>query len=171
MTHKHIQTKANTDKLCETMQNQHYSPIKKKQHNLPAPWVLSSAGKLQCFVPSIFSSFFIFLFSLSIVDLLISVLCTLFLLSLQDTPPYCWLAASVFWDMVRHCGQKCFSKIAYCTFECQQNGKTNFLKFLCSNFWSGNLWKLGHFYLCILNVMFAYLNTPFQKTRNATKLS
>ncbi len=34
MTHKHIQTKANTDKLCETKQNQHYSPIKKKQRNL-----------------------------------------------------------------------------------------------------------------------------------------
>ncbi len=26
--------KSNTDKLCETMQNQHYSPIKKKQRNL-----------------------------------------------------------------------------------------------------------------------------------------
>ncbi len=26
--------------------------------------------------------------------------------------PYCWLATSVFWDMVRHCGQKRFSKIA-----------------------------------------------------------
>ncbi len=34
MTHKHIQSKANTDKLCETMQNQCYPPIKKKQHNL-----------------------------------------------------------------------------------------------------------------------------------------
>ncbi len=34
MTHKHIQTKANTDKLCETMQNQCYSLIKKKQRNL-----------------------------------------------------------------------------------------------------------------------------------------
>ncbi len=34
MTHKHIQTKANTDNLCETKQNQRYSPIKKKQRNL-----------------------------------------------------------------------------------------------------------------------------------------
>ncbi len=53
MTHKHIQTKANTDKLCETTQNQRYSPIKKKQHNLgvrfePFPLLefLSTAGKL-----------------------------------------------------------------------------------------------------------------------------
>ncbi len=29
-------------------------------------------------------------------------------LSVQDTPPYCWLATSVFWDSVRHCGQKGF---------------------------------------------------------------
>ncbi len=34
MTHMHIQTKANTDKLCETKQNLIYSPIKKKQCNL-----------------------------------------------------------------------------------------------------------------------------------------
>ncbi len=34
MTQKHIQAKANTDKLCKTKQNQRYSPIKKKQHNL-----------------------------------------------------------------------------------------------------------------------------------------
>ncbi len=34
MTHKHIQTKDNTNKLCETMQNKRYSPIKNKQHNL-----------------------------------------------------------------------------------------------------------------------------------------
>ncbi len=33
-THKHIQTKVNKDKLCETKQNQCYSPIKKKQHDL-----------------------------------------------------------------------------------------------------------------------------------------
>ncbi len=104
--HKHIQTKANTDKLCETMQNQRYSTIKKETTQprrliraLPAPWVLSTAGKLLrylrgsyllldrnpsfCFVPPIFSSF------LSIVDLLISVLCTQIersLLSIQDTP-------------------------------------------------------------------------------------
>ncbi len=30
---KHIQAKANKDKLCETKQNQRYSPVKKK-HNL-----------------------------------------------------------------------------------------------------------------------------------------
>ena len=53
MTHKHIQTKANMDKLCETKQNQRYSPIKKKQSNLgvrfePFPLLefLSTAGKL-----------------------------------------------------------------------------------------------------------------------------
>ncbi len=34
MTHKPIQTKANTDKLFETKQNQSYSPIKKKKRNL-----------------------------------------------------------------------------------------------------------------------------------------
>ncbi len=53
MTHKHIQTKANTDKLCETKQNQRYSPIKKKQRNLgvrfklfPLLEFLSTAGQL-----------------------------------------------------------------------------------------------------------------------------
>ncbi len=53
MTHKHIQTKANTDKLCETMLNQRYSPIKKKQRNLGVRFeplllleFLSTAGKL-----------------------------------------------------------------------------------------------------------------------------
>ncbi len=51
--HKHIQAKANKDKLCETKQNQRYSPVKKKQHNLgvrfePFPLLkfLSTAGKL-----------------------------------------------------------------------------------------------------------------------------
>ncbi len=34
MTQKHIQAKASTDKLSKTKQNQRYSPIKKKQHNL-----------------------------------------------------------------------------------------------------------------------------------------
>ncbi len=34
MTQKHIQAKANMDKLCQTRQNQCSSPIKKKQHNL-----------------------------------------------------------------------------------------------------------------------------------------
>ncbi len=33
---KHIQTKANTDKLCETMQNQRYLSKRKKQRNLRA---------------------------------------------------------------------------------------------------------------------------------------
>ncbi len=51
MTHKHIQTKANTD-MCETKQNQLYSTIKKKkQHNLSIRFqafsqVLCTAGKL-----------------------------------------------------------------------------------------------------------------------------
>ncbi len=51
--HKHIQAKANKDKVCETKQNQRYSPVKKKQHNLgvrfePFPLLkfLSTAGKL-----------------------------------------------------------------------------------------------------------------------------
>ncbi len=43
MTHKHIQTKANTDKLCETLQNQRYSPIKKKQRNVGQNLILLSA--------------------------------------------------------------------------------------------------------------------------------
>ncbi len=34
MTHKHIQIKANMDKVCETKQNQLYLLIKKKQRNL-----------------------------------------------------------------------------------------------------------------------------------------
>ncbi len=38
-----------------------------------------------------------------------------FALSSQDTPPHCWLATSVFWDSVRCCGQKHFSKITKCT--------------------------------------------------------
>ncbi len=47
---KHIQAKANKDKLCETKQNQRYSPVKKKQHNLgvrfPLLKCLSTAGML-----------------------------------------------------------------------------------------------------------------------------
>ncbi len=54
MTHKHIQTKANTDKLYETMQNQSYSCTYQEETTQPrsliralsAPWVLSTAGKL-----------------------------------------------------------------------------------------------------------------------------
>ncbi len=46
--------------------------------------------------------------SLSIVDLLISVLCTQIERSrVQDTPPYCWLDISGFWDW-----SKAFFKIA-----------------------------------------------------------
>ncbi len=71
--------------------------------------------------PSEFSSFLssynIYLsIYLSIIDLLISVLCTQIECSLLSIitrhTPYCWLAASVFLETVRHCGQKRFSKIA-----------------------------------------------------------
>ncbi len=80
----------------------------------------------QCFVSLIFSSFIICHLSLSIVDLLISVLCTQIersLLSISTRhAPYCWLATSVFWDSVRHRGQKRFSKIAQCTFKERRAG-------------------------------------------------
>ncbi len=92
--------------VTETMQNQRYSAIKKRNNATSASdsspsrslsslhrwkaapiftWVLPLAGSYPsfCFVPPIFSSF------LSIVDLLISVLCTQIersLLSIQDTP-------------------------------------------------------------------------------------
>ncbi len=126
MAHKHIQTKANTDKLWEMKQNQHYSPIKKKkQCNLGirfqdfpllefCPLLESCSnfyvGPTSCLIITLLFNalflwhfpLFIFYFflichlSLSIFDLLISVLCTQILsLSLQDTPPYCWLATSV----------------------------------------------------------------------------
>ncbi len=120
MTHKHIYTKANTDKLCETMQNQHYSPIKKKQHNLgvrfePVPLLefypsLEScsdiyAGPTSCLIITLlFNVLFLryfpfryFQFSLSLIDLLISVLYTqIELCIITKHAPDCWLAASVF---------------------------------------------------------------------------
>ncbi len=53
--------------------------------------------------------FLIFHFSLSIVNLLISVLCTkIECCIITRHAPYCWLAACEFWDMVRHCGLKRF---------------------------------------------------------------
>ncbi len=59
----------------------------------------------------IFSSFFICHFSLSVVDLLISILYTQIERSFcQDTPPYCWLAASVFWDFGQALRSKEFFK-------------------------------------------------------------
>ncbi len=95
---KHIQTKANTDKLCETMQNQRYSPIKKKQCNLGIrfePFLLLEfspplescsdicAGPTICLIVTLlFNVLFLwyfplfFLSAIAIVDLLISVLCT-----------------------------------------------------------------------------------------------
>ncbi len=76
MTHKPIQTEANTDKLYETKQNQHYSPIKKNKRDLgirfePFP-LLEFSPPLErcsdiytgrnpsflCFVYPIFSYFF-----------------------------------------------------------------------------------------------------------------
>ncbi len=108
--HKHIQTKANMDKLCEkaksmllTYQEETTQP-RRPIRALPAPWDSLTTEKLlrylrgsyllpdrkpsfKCFVPPIFS----FFLSLSIVDLLISVcalkLSALFSLSLKDTPP------------------------------------------------------------------------------------
>ncbi len=104
MTHKHVQAKANTDKLCETKQNQHYSPINKKQHNLdvwfePFPLLEFSpplescsdiyAGPTSCLIVTLlFNVLFLWYFPLffchlylSIVDLLISDLCTNWALS------------------------------------------------------------------------------------------
>ncbi len=122
----------------ETMQNQRYSPIKNKQRNLsvqfgpfPLHEFLSKsssdiyAGPSSCLIVTLlFNVLFLLYFplfichlSLSIVDLLISVLCTQTERSLLSISarhaPYCWLAiTSVFWDSVRHCSQKSFSKIA-----------------------------------------------------------
>ncbi len=112
MTHKHIQTKANTDKLCETMQNQRNLGVRFKPFPLFdfSPPLESCSNIyvglfhilfLWCF------PLFIFQLSLSVDDLLISVcalkLSALFALSLQDTPLTAdWL-------------QMCISKIAYCT--------------------------------------------------------
>ncbi len=99
MTQEHIQTKANTDKLCEIKQNQRYSPIKKKQRNLgvrfePFPLLDFSpplescsdiyASPTSCLIVILlfnvlFSDIILIFFhhlSLSIVNLLISVLCT-----------------------------------------------------------------------------------------------
>ncbi len=132
MTHKHIQTKANMDKLCETMQKSMLLTNQKETTQprrpiraLPAPWVLSTAGDLLRYLHGSYtlpdrnpSSYVLFLryFPLCLVNLLISVLYTQIELSLLAIitrhAPYCWLAACVFWDMVRHCCQKCFSKIA-----------------------------------------------------------
>ncbi len=39
MTHKHIQTKANTDRLCETIQNQRQETTWRPLRALPALWV------------------------------------------------------------------------------------------------------------------------------------
>ncbi len=119
MTHKHIHTKVNTDKF-ETMQNQCYSPIKKKQCKLGV-WFQAFQeiylGPLPDHNPMLFLRYFpLFYLSLSIVGLIISVLCTQIECSLiyiiTRHIPYCWLATSVFWDSVRHCSQKHFSNIA-----------------------------------------------------------
>ncbi len=132
-THKHIQAKANTDKLCETKQNQRPTHLSRRTNTtlhpiraLPTPWVLSTAGKLlwylrgptSCLIVTlIFNVLFLWYFplfichlSLSIVNLLISVLCTqiersLLSISIKTRPLTAdWL--SVFWDLVRHCAVK-----------------------------------------------------------------
>ncbi len=111
MTHKHIQTKANTNKLCETKHNQHSNSHPSRRRNnatlasasrLSRSLSFSTAGScsdiytgptsclietlLVMFIPLIFSSFFMILFlsgiTLSIVDQVISVLCTQIELSL-----------------------------------------------------------------------------------------
>ncbi len=91
MTHKPIQTEVNTDKLCETKQNQHYSPIKKNKRDLgihfePFPLLEFSPPLERCsdiytvtllfYVLFIQYSpiFLIFEFSLSIIDLLYQLL-------------------------------------------------------------------------------------------------
>ncbi len=118
---KHIQAKANKDKLCETKQNQRYSPVKRNNTTSASDSrSLSVSPPLECCsdiytVPTscliitllfnvlflcYFPLFSICHFSLSVVDLLISVLYTQiersFLSISTRHAPYCWLAASVF---------------------------------------------------------------------------
>ncbi len=115
-------------RLCEKKQNQRYSPIKKKQRNFTVRFKLFPllefspplescsdiyTGPTSCLVVTLlfnvlflwFFLFFISHLSLSIVDLLISVLCTQTERSLLSVitrcAPHCWLAISVFWDTVR----------------------------------------------------------------------
>ncbi len=141
--HTHFQTKANTGKLCETKQNQRWSPIMKKQRNLGVrfeffPLLEFSPPLERCSdiytdptsclnVTLLFNVLFLWYFPLLYLPFLsiynqsdnvcpVHLNRALFSLSLQDMPHYCWLAASVFWDMVRRCGQKRFSKITWCTF-------------------------------------------------------
>ncbi len=96
--------------------NQRYSLIKKKVSDSSPSRSSSSlhrwkSAPIYTWVqrlasPQIFSSFFIFQFSLSIVDLLISVLYTQTELSSRyhyKTRPLLLIAACVFWDMVRYC--------------------------------------------------------------------
>ncbi len=129
---KHIQTKDNMDKLCETKQKQCYSPIKDntKQHNLGVFQLLEFstplescsdiyAGPTSCPIVTLhfnawflrYFPIFIFHFCLYIIHLLISTQIERSLLSIITRhAPHCWLAASVFWDTVRHCGHKAFFK-------------------------------------------------------------
>ncbi len=106
MTHKHIQIKANTDKLCETKRNNatsasDSSPSRSLSFSPPLDSCSDIyVGPASCpVITLLFNILFLwyfpllflnFQFSLSIVDLLISVcalkLSALFSLSLQDTP-------------------------------------------------------------------------------------
>ncbi len=97
MTCKHIQTKANTDKLCKLKQNQCYSPIMKKQRNLGVRFqvlllefspLLEScsdiyAGPTSCLIVTLlmfcFSDIFLYFFylpSLSIYSRSANILCS-----------------------------------------------------------------------------------------------
>ncbi len=138
MTHKHIQTKANTVKLCETKQNQRYSPIKKKQRSLgvrfePFPLLEFSPPLESC------SEIYVGPTSCLIVTLIFNVLFLWYFLIfyLPSRSIYSrytnirpvhsnWTLSSFFhckthpltadwlqefWDSVRRCGQKHFSKI------------------------------------------------------------
>ncbi len=105
---------------CETKRNQRYSPIKKKPHNLellvelfpllefcPPLWYLHGSCLIVTLLFNVlFLRYFPLFFNLPSLSIYsrsanISAL-ALFSLSVQDTPLYCWLAAS---------GQKPFSKI------------------------------------------------------------
>ncbi len=97
MTQKHIQAKASM--LCKTKQNQRYSSIKKKKHHLGAPFPLfefspplENCSDIYLIITLLFNVLFLWYSPLMFI-------CHLSL-SVQDTPPYCWLATSVFCDSV-----------------------------------------------------------------------
>ncbi len=123
--------------------NQHYLPIQKNKQRNRGVWIQAFTlleispplespryfcGPTSCLIITLlfnvlfllFFHFFICHLSLSIVDLLISVLSTQIECSLLSIitrhAPYCRLATSGLWDSVPCCSQKHFSNIAQCTF-------------------------------------------------------